>query len=77
MRIRVRNCLRSFVVLAAIMANQAPAIVFVLQHAHPKNDGDEDVKLNGAYSRQQAAEQASTRESCLAGGRYELDSNST
>jgi hypothetical protein len=35
--------------------------VFVLQHARPKEDGDEDVKLIGVYTSQAAAEAAIAR----------------
>lgn len=35
--------------------------VFVLQHAHTKEDGDEDVKFIGVYSSREKAQAAVTR----------------
>ncbi|HEY2379160.1 MAG TPA: hypothetical protein VGH98_24480 [Gemmatimonadaceae bacterium] len=43
------------------MTSQVPPIVYVLQHARPKEDDDEDVKLIGVYSSEAAAEAAIQR----------------
>ena len=43
------------------MAGQSQMEVFVLQHARPKDDDNEDVKLIGIYSSRQAAEAAIAR----------------
>jgi hypothetical protein len=43
------------------MTRKPTSIVFVLQHARPKEDGDEDVKLIGVYSSEAAAEAAIAR----------------
>ena len=37
------------------------ASVFVLQHAHPNEDGDEDVKFIGVYSSREKAQAAEAR----------------
>ena len=43
------------------MANEPRATVFVLQHARPKEVGEEDVKLIGVYSSRATAEAAIAR----------------
>jgi hypothetical protein len=43
------------------MTSERRATVFVLQHARPKEDGDEDVKLIGVYSSRAAAKAAIAR----------------
>jgi hypothetical protein len=43
------------------------ASVFVLQHAHAREDGDEDAKLIGVYSSREKAEAAAKRLRCLPG----------
>jgi hypothetical protein len=37
------------------------ASIFVLQHAHPREDGSEDVKLIGVYSSRERADAAVAR----------------
>ena len=43
------------------MTKELPRTVYVLQHARPKEDGDDDVKFIGVYSSQKAAEAAIER----------------
>ena len=43
------------------MTSKRSRTVFVLQHARPKEDGDDDVKLIGVYSSQAAAQAAIAR----------------
>jgi hypothetical protein len=43
------------------------ASVFVLQHVHSREDGDEDIKLIGVYSSREKAEGAIMRLSRLSG----------
>jgi homoserine kinase type II len=43
------------------MTRELPRTVYILQHARPKDDGDEDEKLIGVYSSSAAAEAAIER----------------
>lgn len=43
------------------------ASVFVLQHVHSQNDGDDDVKFIGVYSSREKAREAVTRLARLPG----------
>ncbi|HEY2856334.1 MAG TPA: hypothetical protein VGJ18_26065 [Gemmatimonadaceae bacterium] len=43
------------------MTNELPRTVYVLQHARPQDDGDEDVKFIGVYSSESAGQAAIDR----------------